>query len=90
MDNTVSQHVHKRATIKVTVTEVEVANVEAKYDHQYDFCRRNFKINRVMLIHRASCMLNYATSDEVFAVKEIVGVFGHKDTSTSKRGGQQW
>ena len=77
MDKTVSQHVHKREPIKVT--EAEVANAEAKYDHQCDFCRRKFKTNRAMLIHRASCMLNYATTDEVFTVEKIVGVFGHKD-----------
>ena len=33
-----------------------------------------------MLIHRASCAYNYATTEEVFTVEEIVGVFGHKDS----------
>ena len=32
-----------------------------------------------MLIHRSSCVHNYATTDEVFTVERIVTVFGHKD-----------
>ena len=77
MDKTVSQHVHKRAPIKVTAAEV--ASAEAKYKHQCDFCLRRFKTNKAMHIHRANCVHNYATTDEVFTVEEIVGVFGHVD-----------
>ena len=77
MTKTVSQHVHKRKPLKVTATEV--AKVEAKYNHQCDFCQRKFKTNRAMLIHRASCVHNYATTEEVFVLEKIVGVFGHKD-----------
>ena len=77
MTKTVSQHVHRRKPI--TVTEAEVSRAESKYKHQCDFCLRKFKTNRAMLIHRASCVHNYATTDEVFVIEKIVGVFGHKD-----------
>ena len=77
MTKTVSQHVHKRKPLKVT--EAEVAKAEAKYKHKCDFCLRKFKTSRAMHIHRANCVHNYATTDEVFAVEKIVGVFGHKD-----------
>ena len=69
----VSQHVHKRESIKVTE---EVAKAEAEYKHQCDFCLRKFKTNKVMLIHRASCVHNCAATDEVFTLEEIVSVFG--------------
>ena len=77
MDKTVSQHIHKREPIAVTTEEV--ATAESKYDHKCDFCQRRFKTNRAMLIHRASCVHNYATTDEVFTIEKIVGVFGHVD-----------
>ena len=71
---------HKRELIKVT--EEAIANAESQYhDHQCDFCLpvRKFKTNRAMLIHRASCVHNYATTDEVFTLEKIVGIFGRKD-----------
>ena len=68
---------HKRAPIKVT--EEEVARAEAKNAHKCDFCKRRFKTSKAMYIHRANCEHNYATTDEVFTVEEIVGVFGHRD-----------
>ena len=77
MSKTVSQHVHEREPISVTAEEI--ATAEAKYDHKCDFCQRRFKTNRAMHIHRASCVHNYDTTDEVFAVEKIVGVFGHKE-----------
>ena len=77
MNKTVSQHVHKREPIKVSQDEIEKA--EKKYAHQCDFCKRKFKTRRAMLIHRASCVHNYATTDEVFEIERIVNVFGHKD-----------
>ena len=77
MTKTFSQHVHKRKPIKVTADEV--AKAESKYVHKCDFCERKFKTNKAMHIHRANCVHNYATTQEVFAVEKIVGVFGHKD-----------
>ena len=77
MSKTVSQHVHRRKPI--AVTEAEVANAEAKYKHQCDFCLRKFKTARAMQIHRASCVHNYNTTEEVFVLEKIVGVFGHKN-----------
>ena len=72
MTKTMSQHVHKRHPIKVT--ESEVARAESKYKHQCDFCLRKFKTDRAMQIHRASCVHNYATTDEVFVLEKFVGV----------------
>ena len=77
MSKTVSQHVHRRKPI--AVTESEVAKAEAKYKHKCDFCLRKFKTDRAMQIHRANCIHNYATTDEVFVLEKIVGVFGFKD-----------
>ena len=56
-----------------------MASAEAKYAHKCDFCRRRFKTSKAMYIHRANCAHNYATTDEVFTVEEIVGVFDHID-----------
>ena len=77
VSKTMSQHVYKRKPIKVT--ESEVARAESKYKHQCDFCQRKFKTDRAMHIHRASCVHNYGTTDEVYVVEKIVGVFGYKD-----------
>ena len=41
MAKTVSQHVHKRQSIKATSEEAKA--VEAKYQHKCDFCSRRFK-----------------------------------------------
>ena len=78
MSKTVSQHIHKRKPI--TVTEEEVVKSEAKYVHKCDFCERRFKTDRVMHIHRVNCVHNYTTTDEVYVVEKIVGVFGHKSS----------
>ena len=77
MDKTVSQHVFRREPI--TVTKAEVAKAEAKYAHKCDFCLRRFKTDKAMQIHRASCVHNYNTTEEIFVLEKIVGVFGHKD-----------
>ena len=77
VSKTMSQHVYKRKPIKVT--ESEVSRAESKYKHQCDFCQRKFKTDRAIHIHRASCVHNYGTTDEVYVVEKIVGVFGYKD-----------
>ena len=79
MNKRVSQHVHKRESIAVTAEEI--ANAEVKYEDKCDFCLRKFKTDRAMHmhIHRASCVHNYVTTDEVFTFEKIVDVFGHKD-----------
>ena len=61
------------------MTEAEAVAAEAGFKHQCDFCKRRFKTRRDMLIHRANCSHNYATTEEVFEVEDIVGVFGSKD-----------
>ena len=43
MDKTVNQHVHKRASIKVTAEEIAIT--EVKYKHKCDFCLRRFNNN---------------------------------------------
>ena len=68
MDKTLSQHVHARE--EIDVTEAEVAKAEAKYEHKCDFCPRRFKTKRGMLIHRARCMHNYDTTDEVYYLEK--------------------
>ena len=73
---TFTQHVHEREEIAVTTDEV--AAIEAKYAHKCDFCERSFKTRRGMLIHRARCQYNYNTTDEVFVLEDIVGMFGHR------------
>ena len=77
MQKTVSQHVHKRKPIKVSTEEI--ASAEAKYTHKCDFCMRRLKTSQAMMRHRASCVHNYATTNEVFTIEKIIGVFGHKD-----------
>ena len=72
-----NQHVYKRKPIKVT--ESEVTRTESKYKHHCDFCQKKFKTDRAMHIHRASCIHNYDTTDEVYVVEKIVGVFDYKD-----------
>ena len=68
---------HKRGKIEVTKGEVRAA--EAGYKNKCDFCERRFKTKRGMLIHRARCVMNYNTTDEVYILDDITGVFGHKD-----------
>ena len=73
---------HAREPIKMTKEEIASAE-EEKYVHKcdFDFCKCKFKKYSSILIHRASCVHNYATTDEVFTIEKekIVGVFGHKD-----------
>ena len=76
MDKTYTQHVHRRAKIKITQEEARA--VEEKYDHKCDFCIRRFKSRRGMLIHRAQCQHNYATTDKAFPLEDILDVFGHR------------
>ena len=78
MAKTLSQHVFKRE--EIAVTDEEAREIEAKYDHKCDFCKRRFKTRKGMLIHRASCQHNYDTTDEVYELEDIVATFGHKDT----------
>ena len=68
MTKTLSQHVHPREEIDVTAEEV--AKAEAGYEHKCDFCPRRFKTKRGMLIHRARCMHNYDTTDEVYYLEK--------------------
>ena len=77
MDKTVIQHVFRRDPI--TVTKTEVAKVETKYVHKCDFCLRRFKTDKPMQLHRTSCVHNYNTTEEIFVLEKIAGVFGHKD-----------
>ena len=77
MTKTYSQHVHRRDDIKATTEEA--AKAAGKYSHQCDFCKRRFKTRRNMLIHRANCDYNYATTDETFELEEIIDVYGHID-----------
>ena len=77
MAKTFTQHVFKRDDI--TVTKEEAAAAEAGFKHKCDFCKRRFKTQRHMLIHRANCSHNYDTTDEVYEVEDIIDVFGSKD-----------
>ena len=46
-----SMYVFKREVI--SVTDAEIRDVEAKYDHKCDLCKRIFKTRRgMLLIHR--------------------------------------
>ena len=74
---TFTQHVHKRAKIKVTDTDA--ATVKKEYKHKCDFCTRRFKTSKAMHNHRASCIFNYGTTDEVYELEGIADVFGHID-----------
>ena len=77
MPKTFSQHVHRRS--KITVTSAEAATVAKAYKFKCDFCARRFKTDKSMQIHRASCVFNYDTTDEIYEVEEIANVFGHID-----------
>ena len=74
MPKTFSQHVGKRAGIKVT--KVEAVTAQMAFKHKCDFCDRRFKTSRDMLIHRNNCVHQYNTTDETYVVEDIVGVFG--------------
>ena len=77
MPKTFSQHVHRRS--KITVTSSDAAAVEKAYKHKCDFCSRRFKTDRSMQIHKAICVFNYDTTDEVYEIENITNVFGHID-----------
>lgn len=72
-----TQHVHKRG--RIDVTDAEVAEAEVKFKFKCDFCTRRFRTDRDKHIHRTSCAYNYNTTEEVFVVEDIVGVFGDVD-----------
>ena len=74
MKKTVSQHVGRRANIKISNTAAQKT-----FSHKCDFCDRKFKSNKAMLLHRESCVHQYNTTDEVFVVEKIVGAFGWVD-----------
>ena len=74
MPKTYSQHVYKRKPIKATGKEVKKA--EMKYKHKCDFCPRRFKTESNMMKHRAHCIYNYGTTEEIFEIEKIVNVFG--------------
>ena len=74
MDKTFSHHVGKQELQEVTAEEVLAA--QADFEHQCDFCDRRFKTKSAMRIHRDACPYNYGTTDEVFELEKIVGVFG--------------
>ena len=75
MPKTFSQNVHKREAIKTTTSEAKA--MEKKYKHKCDFCSRRFKTEINMMKHRAHCIYNYGTTDEIYEVEKIVDVFGH-------------
>ena len=77
LPKTYTHHVHKRATIKVSTAEAKAA--ESKYKFKCDFCPRRFKSEKNIQIHRCNCIFNYDTTQEVFEVEKVVGVFGHVD-----------
>ena len=77
MAKTFTHHVYHRENI--SVTEAEVAAVEADYGHKCNFCIRPFKTETGMLIHRAQYIHNYNTTNEVFELEGITGVFGPKN-----------
>ena len=77
LPKTYTHHVHKRATIKVSTAEAKAA--ENKYKFKCDFCPRRFKSDKNMQIHKCNCIYNYDTTQEVFEVEKVVGVFGHVD-----------
>ena len=76
MAKTFTQHVgsHER----ITVTEAEAVSVQNDFKHECECCKRKFKTPRAMRIHKTKCMYAYSTTDEIFEVEEIVGVFGHR------------
>ena len=72
---TFSQHV-KRRWERVNVSTAEANAAQKKFKFQCDFCMMRFKSKKAMYIHRGSCIHQYDTTDEIFVVEELVGVFG--------------
>ena len=68
------QHVGKRDDIKIS--KEEAAAAQDSFSHKCDFCNRKFNSRKAMLLHRNSCIHQYNTTEEVFTVEDIVGVFG--------------
>ena len=75
MDKTFSHHVQTQDS-KIAVTKEEIMAAQEDFEHKCDFCSRRFKTLAAMRVHRANCPYNYATTEEVFEVEDIVGVFG--------------
>ena len=71
---TFTQHVGKRDDIKIS--KEEAAAAQDSFSHKCDFCNRKFNSRKAMLLHRNSCIHQYNTTEEVFTVEDIVGVFG--------------
>ena len=69
---------HKRTAIKATGEEVKA--VEKKYKYKCDFCTRRFKTQSNMMKHRAQCIYNYDTTEEIYEIEKIVNVFGFADS----------
>ena len=61
------------------MTSSDAAAVAKSYKHKCDFCTRRFKTDRAMQIHKASCVFNYDTTDDVYEIENITNVFGHID-----------
>ena len=74
MDKTFSQHVQEQDEQKVS--EEEMLEAQKKFKFQCDFCERRFKTNAAKHIHRSSCPHNYGTTNQIYEVEGIVGVFG--------------
>ena len=70
---TFTQHVGKRGDIKIS--KEEAAAAQDSFSHKCDFCNRKFNSRKAMLLHRNSCIHQYNTTEEVFTVEDIVGVF---------------
>ena len=76
MPKTFTQHVGSHE--QITVTKAEAASAQNGFKHECEYCRRKFKTARAMSIHKAKCMHAYVTTEEIFEVEDIVGVFGHR------------
>ena len=63
---------------RITATEAETASVQNNIKHECEYCKRKFKTSRAMSIHKTKCMYAYSTTEEIFEVEEIVGVFGQR------------
>ena len=85
MSKTYSQHAHRR--VDVSVTEVEVDEVEHNYDHQCKFCQRRFKTQRNMGIHNKwNFKYGYDATEkyQYHRMHDIIGVFDSKKSRWSK------
>ena len=79
---TFTQHV----CVQEKQAQVTCHEVRAK-DQSYKFactfcdagCAQRFKTAKGMMLHRASCQFNYATTEQTWEVESIVGVFGRRE-----------